>query len=150
MNAVKKRPPRRAGDPKDVDPHTDWNMLGTTTDEGRLAGAKKAVAANRRKPDGSWRKAHPLTGDPDYTADDEEFLAAVLAWRNKSGRAFPTNVELLGLARQLGYVKVPHGYRLVSYGELVAVMTTDLALPAEERPKLTIFNGEAPCNTAGS
>lgn len=148
MNTMIK--PRRRPAVKDVDPASDWNKLGTTSEQGRIVGARKSVATNRRKPDGSWRKAHPLTGDPDYTADDEEFIAAVLDWRNKSGRPFPTNVELLGLARQLGYVKVPHGFRLVSYGELVAAMTTDLALPAEERPKLTIFNGDASCNTAGS
>ncbi len=49
----------------------------------------------------------PLTyDDPEYDADDCEFMRAVEAYKKRTGRRFPSNCELLGIAKSLGYRKV--------------------------------------------
>jgi hypothetical protein len=68
---------------------------------------------NSRKP-GDWRhggqkkkgaRGHASTSEIDYTADETEFFRAIEAWKGRTGKKFPTNSELLGIARDLGYRK---------------------------------------------
>ena len=49
--------------------------------------------------------AHPCNTDEAYTADEEEFLRAVVAWQVRKRRKFPTFSEILGIVRGLGYAK---------------------------------------------
>lgn len=56
--------------------------------------------------------SRPLSNNPlatypgsEYDADELEFLLAVRAWQKRTGRKFPTFVDVLHIARELGYRK---------------------------------------------
>lgn len=44
-----------------------------------------------------------------YTPEEIEFLTAVRAWQRRTGQKFPSFVDVLNIARDLGYRKVPPG-----------------------------------------
>lgn len=72
-----------------------------TPDRSRRA-AEAARGKNRAK-----GKGHPTTSEPNYTVEELEFMKAIEAFKNRSGRKFPTWSEVLRVVRLLGYVKEP-------------------------------------------
>ncbi len=72
------------------------------------------TAANRAASNGGLkarefvgeRGINPLTSETDYDDEQREFIRAVDAWRQRTGRSFPSNTELLAIAKSLGYRKV--------------------------------------------
>jgi hypothetical protein len=62
---------------------------------------ERRVKVNRR------RQIDPTTCERDYTTDEVEFMAAMDAYKHRSGRMFPTCSEVLEVIRELGYVKQP-------------------------------------------
>ncbi len=73
----------------------------------RLARAQVAI---RRRGIGI---SHPASRDIPYSDDEWEFIAACKEFSKRSGNPFPTFSEVLFVAKSLGYIKVPHGYKLV-------------------------------------
>lgn len=64
---------------------------------------ENSAAARRRstKP----KRVDPTTTDKQYTADELEFMNAMQAYKQRSGRNFPTWSEVLTVLRGLGYEK---------------------------------------------
>lgn len=60
---------------------------------------ERRVKVNRR------RQIDPTTCERDYTGDEVEFMAALDAYKRRSGRMFPTCSEILEVLRGLGYEK---------------------------------------------
>lgn len=52
------------------------------------------------------RGIDPITSEIDYSRDEVEFAMAIDAYKQKTGRKFPTCHEILGIARSLGYQKI--------------------------------------------
>ncbi len=73
--------------------------------EGRVAQAKRAVAARTKKPMETDGRGHPATTEIDYTMSEVEFFKAVDDWKMRTGRRYPTLSEILGIARGIGYAK---------------------------------------------
>jgi hypothetical protein len=73
------------------------------------ASARASRAAEARKASGRRRKVDPATCDPDYSQAELEFMAAIQAYKQSSGRMFPTWSEVLEVVRGLGYEKAPAG-----------------------------------------
>lgn len=71
----------------------------TMADHHRSAITKMAEARRRS----AGEKAHPATGEPNYTTAEEEFLRACSERRKKTGRSFLTNTECFRLMLDLGY-----------------------------------------------
>ena len=74
-------------------------ILIFTAERGRR-GAEAARGKNRKK-----GKGRPDVSDPVYSADQIEFMFAVQARKNVTGRAIPTAADVLFVARSLGYRK---------------------------------------------
>lgn len=68
--------------------------------EGRAARAIQARQASQRR-----RYVDPTTCDRDYSVAEIEFMNAMQAYKQKSGRMFPTWSEVLEVLRDLGYEK---------------------------------------------
>jgi len=51
-------------------------------------------------------RRHPVTTEPDYTADEVQFLRAVDRYKHVAGRPWPTWCEILDVLVSLGYRKV--------------------------------------------
>jgi hypothetical protein len=60
---------------------------------------ERRVKVNRR------RQIDPTTCERDYSPDEIEFMAALDAYKRRSGRMFPTCSEVLEVIRGLGYEK---------------------------------------------
>jgi hypothetical protein len=60
---------------------------------------ERRAKVNRR------RQIDPTTCERDYTGDEVEFMAALDAYKRRSGRMFPTCSEILEVLRSLGYEK---------------------------------------------
>lgn len=72
----------------------------------RVETAARTPKAGRYVPvDKVGRGDNPLTSEVIYDDEQREFIAAVQAWRKKTGRTFPSNTELLAIAKSLGYRK---------------------------------------------
>jgi hypothetical protein len=67
------------------------------------ARAKKAVAARGARP--RRRRIDPTTCDRDYSPAELEFAQAIQAYKQTSGRLFPTWSEVLEVLQSLGYRK---------------------------------------------
>lgn len=87
--------PRRADSP-------EWLDAKATEQAQRAAAARKT--SNRR------RFVDPTTCERDYNAAEMEFMLAMNAYKQKSGRMFPTWSEVLEVLLSLGYEK-PGGLR---------------------------------------
>lgn len=123
------------------------DTLGVTSQKNRTSALSRSALAHKRKSAMKGRQ-HPTTGDPDYTADETALLRAILEWRTRSGRSYPTNCELLGLVRGLGYVKVPHGYKLVELSaDQMALIPAEMD-GGELRPALRVVCPDSAGNEA--
>lgn len=47
----------------------------------------------------------PASGEEGYTAEEHEFLKAVQAYQKRTRRKFLTHVELLRIAKEMGYTR---------------------------------------------
>lgn len=90
-----KAAPRRAGTP-------EWLDAKATEQAQRAAAARKS--SKRR------RFVDPTTCERDYNAAEMEFMLAMNAYKQSSGRMFPTWSEVLEVLLSLGYEK-PGGLR---------------------------------------
>ena len=66
----------------------------------RLEKKPKPTEANPK-----GRRMNPTTSERSYTPDEVEFMNALAAFKQASGRLFPTCSEILGVLRSLGYEK---------------------------------------------
>ena len=71
----------------------------------RKASAQATKAALVRRDSGRRRFVDPTTCERDYSAAEIEFLQAMQAYKQSSGRMFPTWSEVLEVLRALGYKK---------------------------------------------
>jgi hypothetical protein len=71
------------------------------SERARRASMKRAGKARPRV------NGHPTTSEMDYSADEMEFMNAIQAFKNKTGRNFPTWSEVLRVVRSLGYNREP-------------------------------------------
>jgi hypothetical protein len=69
------------------------------------ARARATRAAQARAASGRRRNVDPATCDRDYTPAEVEFMRAMHAYKQSSGRMFPTWGEVLEVLRGLGYEK---------------------------------------------
>jgi len=70
--------------------------------------ATPSPAARRNavtKPRKSLRGVNPATCEREYSTDEVEFMQAIQAFKQRSGRPFPTWSEVLAVAKSLGYRK---------------------------------------------
>ncbi len=59
--------------------------------------------AARRAETGVIERANPATSETHYTDNQNEFLMAVDAFKHRTGRKFPTLIEILEIAEALGW-----------------------------------------------
>jgi hypothetical protein len=72
----------------------------------RRASEQATRAANARQQSGRRRFVDPTTSEREYTAAEMEFMMAMNAYKQRSGRMFPTWSEVLEVLRSLGYEKI--------------------------------------------
>lgn len=72
------------------------------SDRARKASGARAAISRRRRVD-------PTTCDRDYSEAELEFMRAMQAYKQDSGRPFPTWSEALEVLESLGYRKVVFG-----------------------------------------
>jgi hypothetical protein len=77
--------------------HSDANARRVSE---RAARASKARHASTRR-----QKIDPTTCERDYTPAQLEFMQAIQAYKQASGRMFPTWSEVLEVLQSLGYEK---------------------------------------------
>jgi hypothetical protein len=68
------------------------------------AGRAAAIAKAGRP---GLARASVLTAEHDYTAEELAFLAAIEAYKRRSGRPFPSWTEVLAVLKSLGYARAP-------------------------------------------
>jgi hypothetical protein len=78
-----------------------WIDTAATRKAHRASAARQA--STRR------RYIDPTTCDRDYTVAEREFFLAIQAYKQSSGRMFPTWSEILEVLQGLGYEKVAQG-----------------------------------------
>jgi hypothetical protein len=71
----------------------------------------RAISARRRK--GKATVPHPTTRETPYSDDEWQFILAIREYKERVGNKFPSYSEVFGVVKSLGYVQVPHGYKLV-------------------------------------
>jgi hypothetical protein len=71
----------------------------------RRATEQATRAAQARQTSGRRRFVDPTTCERDYTQAEMEFMLAMNAYKQKSGRMFPTWSEVLEVLQGLGYEK---------------------------------------------
>jgi len=71
----------------------------------RRASEQAARAALARHASGRRRFVDPTTCERDYSEAEMEFMLAMNAYKQRSGRMFPTWSEVLEVLRSLGYEK---------------------------------------------
>ena len=71
----------------------------------RRASEQATRAAVARQSSGRRRFIDPTTCERDYSEAEMEFMMAMNAYKQRSGRMFPTWSEVLEVLRSLGYEK---------------------------------------------
>ena len=72
----------------------------------RRATEQATRAATARQHSGRRRFVDPTTSEREYTEAEMEFMLAMNAYKQSSGRMFPTWSEVLEVLRGLGYEKI--------------------------------------------
>ncbi len=98
---------------------------------------ERRAKVNRR------RQIDPTTCEREYSDDEVEFMQALVAYKRKHGRMFPTCSEVLEVVRGLGYTKVAAGMTIVPLAQAVA---GELATGAVA--DITPFYATAPLGTS--
>lgn len=86
--------------------HTEpgaWYAIPVSEGSARR-GTERAVATKARTA-GSGTRPNPATSDRGYTDDESEFIGAIRAYQDRTGRKFPAWSEVLDVIRSLGYAK---------------------------------------------
>lgn len=65
--------------------------------------APPVPAGERREKKERRRRVDPTTFEKQYSDDEMEFMTAMQAFKNRSGKAFPSFSEVLRVAHSLGY-----------------------------------------------
>ena len=68
-------------------------------------GAKASAASRKKRQAAPAAITHPTTSDREYSPDEVEFMTAIQAYKNATGRKFPTLCEHLAVLKTLGYSK---------------------------------------------
>ena len=89
------------------DPRTQPRRNIRFTEENRA----RAISARRRK--GTATVPHAATRETPYSDDEWQFILAMREYQESVGNKFPSYSEVFGVVKSLGYVQVPHGYKLV-------------------------------------
>lgn len=76
------------------------------TEAASRLGKKGAEVKHRLKQAGKPQMVDPTTSEIIYSADEVEFMNAVQAYKQQTGRKFPAYSELLRVLKGLGYQKV--------------------------------------------
>jgi hypothetical protein len=71
--------------------------------------ARSHRAAQARADSGRRRLVDPTTCERDYSAAEQEFMNSMQAYKESSGRMFPTWSEVLEVLGGLGYEKISIG-----------------------------------------
>ncbi len=69
------------------------------------ASLRARKASQARHTSGRRRLVDPTTCDRDYSTEELEFMQAIQAYKQQSGRMFPTWSEVLEVLQSLGYSK---------------------------------------------
>lgn len=69
------------------------------------ASLRARKASQARHNSGRRRLVDPTTCDRDYSTEELEFMQAIQAYKQQSGRMFPTWSEVLEVLQSLGYTK---------------------------------------------
>lgn len=77
----------------------------------RRATEQATRAAQARQASGRRRFVDPTTCERDYSQSEMEFMLAMNAYKQKSGRMFPTWSEVLEVLLTLGYEKAASAAR---------------------------------------
>lgn len=77
-----------------------FGSQGSSKVSERAARASKARHASKRR-----QRIDPTTCEREYTAAELEFMQAIQAYKQSSGRMFPTWSEILEVLQGLGYEK---------------------------------------------
>ena len=90
--------------PTESDTNVDAPELRVSRDEVAASGrARKAAFAAHAS--GRRRFVDPATSERDYGTAELEFMQAMQAYKQSSGRMFPTWTEALEVLKSLGYEK---------------------------------------------
>ena len=84
---------------------TTSGKVETTEWVDHKASAQALRAAEARQVSGRRRFVDPTTCDRDYSPAETEFMQAMQAYKQTSGRMFPTWSEVLEVLHALGYAK---------------------------------------------
>ena len=82
----------------------DLDLTPTRDEQAASRQARKAGLAAHAS--GRRRFVDPSTCEREYSESEWEFLRAIEAYKQSSGRLFPTWSEVLEVVRSLGYEKV--------------------------------------------
>jgi hypothetical protein len=99
-------PPNFSGDTTHSSMSEEKSTVPDVTGTDGKASAKARRAALARAASKRRRFVDPATCDRDYTQAELEFMNAIQAYKQKSGRMFPTWGEVLEVLRDLGYSKI--------------------------------------------
>jgi len=95
--------------PTPADPDPDSGSGSTPAEPmewmNRKASEQAARAAVARHASGRRRFVDPTTCERDYSEAEMEFMLAMNAYKQRSGRMFPTWSEVLEVLKSLGYEK---------------------------------------------
>lgn len=92
-----------------MDAHDPFAIkAGTRLSVHQARGVEASRIARERK-----RPPHPATSDKEYTEEEMEVLTAIRTFQVSHDRKFPTHTEIFGVLRGMGYVRVPHGFKIV-------------------------------------
>ena len=86
-------------------PTTTIEQATTPEWSNRRATEQATRAAHARQTSGRRRFVDPTTCERDYSEAEMEFMLAMNAYKQKSGRMFPTWSEVLEVLQSLGYEK---------------------------------------------
>ena len=88
-----------------LDCHPAHPVIGEPHRNDTAASRQAARAAAARHASGRRRRVDPTTCERDYSHAETEFMNAIQAYKQASGRMFPTWSEVLEVVRDLGYRK---------------------------------------------
>ena len=88
----------RSSSPTSAELPADFATNAKASARARQAALARAASKRRRFVD-------PATCDRDYTEAELEFMNAIQTYKQKSGQAFPSWGEVLGVLQSLGYKK---------------------------------------------
>lgn len=113
--------------PDEKSPHL--RIAPLTTEEvwegPRTPGNNRQKAATRKSSDvrrgTTDRRLNPAIAQRAYSEEEMRYIQAVAAYQKVHQVLFPTSSDHLAVAKSIGYVHVPHGYRIVRDDDVTLV-----------------------------